>query len=101
MKHQLDIQALSAARVFARTLPQESRQTLRDCLRRLNLLKRNGYRNCRLLLVGSWPDHSFAWAFQDPQGRTRFNGGLLLHGFEPTLAVTLETGDHPRWSIHT
>lgn len=92
---------------FAKTLPKDSRRSLRHSFTVLNRIKRNYCRkmpNARLVLAPDWVKHSFFFAIRQEVGsqlETYMHGGLILHGFEETLSIELCPKDGPHWSIHT
>jgi hypothetical protein len=95
-----------AALRFAKTLPKESRRSLRHCFSVLNRIKRNSKREIghavEVRLFPDWVKHSWAFNFFCPATNQQwFHGGLILHGFEETFSVELNPSHAPHWSIHT
>jgi hypothetical protein len=83
---------------FARKLGGESKRSFLECLQTLNRIRKN---NAYSLEIGQdWVEHSFWFAFRK-SNELAFNGGMILHGFQETLSIELESANHPHWSIHT
>lgn len=102
-----DVQHFREALQFAKTLPKDSRRSLRRCFTTLNRIKRNGKREgiagpVVLRLYPDWVKHSWAFCLFDTSTmQAWFNGGLILHGFEETLSIEINPSNGPHWSIHT
>jgi hypothetical protein len=104
---------LKKALAFAKTLPKESRQSLRRSFHTINNIKKNYVQRASkeggivTLVVGpDWVKHSFCFMFAvsfPSQGTVirGMNGGIILHGFEETFSVELSGKNYPHWSIHT
>jgi len=83
---------------FARKLGGEPKRSFLHCLWTLNRIKRNN--KWDLVIWEDWVKHSFSFVFRKDKDFI-MNGGMILHGFENTLTVSLENHAAPYWSIHT
>lgn len=88
------------ALAFARQLGGKPKASFLHCLRTINRLKRNAPSGFKLYLGPDFVEHSFSWAIHNGE-RAWFNGGMILHGYEPTFSVELSNNNEPHWSIHT
>lgn len=99
---------------FAKKLGGDAKKSFIRCIETLNALKNNTYSEYTLHIYPDSVNHSLGWHFSgvDSEGHTHacdkngnykrgMNGGMILHGFQQTFAVQLETTSYPRWSIHT
>ena len=84
---------------FARDIGGDARKSFIDCLTVLNNIKRNT--GNKLNIGPDWVKHSFSFGFLNKDGQCTLNGGMILHGFEPTFSVQLTKKNGPNWSIHT
>jgi len=90
------------ALTFAKTLKGKPKKSFYQCIKTLNRLKKNGYKNYDLHIYPDWVAHSFAFVFiNDEENKTGITGGMILHGFQKTFSVELESKNFPHWSIHT
>ena len=82
----------------ASELDGESKKSFFNCLKNLNRIRRNNKYDMHLV-----PDFvKYSWGFGFHSGdRMALNGGLILHGFEPTFSVEINGSAYPHWSIHT
>src|ERR1035437_3281832 len=95
-----------AAIAFSRTQPSKTRQSLRRSFKTLNRIKRNYQAKSAfpimLIFSRDFVAHSWIFSFVDPNGnRCGLNGGLILHGYEETFSIELNSNPYPHWSIHT
>ena len=82
----------------AKELGGESRNTLIDCLKRLNEIRKvQGY---TLIMYPDFVKYSWGFTFFR-NGIRNFNGGMILHGFEQTFSVEVDSVSYPHWSLHT
>ncbi|NBW11069.1 MAG: DUF4120 domain-containing protein [Caulobacteraceae bacterium] len=84
---------------FARKSEPQTRKSFLHCLRILNRMKRNA--NEVLEIYADFVKHSFIFVLKNKDGKCSLHGGMILHGYEETLSVTLSPINHPQWRIHT
>ncbi len=88
------------ALALSRELGKESRYSMYRCVNTLNRLKGTH----ELRLFPDFVDHSFCFVVvkQTEEGeKVSWHGGMILHGFQNTLAVEISASNYPHWSIHT
>jgi len=99
----LKVGYLQAALKFSDSnIPEEEGyiRTLRNCLESLNRIANNS--GDAAVLYEDFVKHSFYFVLYDEKtGAKDFNGGIILHGYQETLAVELNPSNKPHYSIHT
>lgn len=93
---------------FARSHPNvQTRKSFRRAIGLLNRIKRNSGE--LLTIAPDWVEHSWRFRFTTNdhhgdtllRGQITLHGGVILHGYEETLSVTLEDITQPEWRVHT
>ena len=80
----------------AREIGGATEKSFKRSLETIISIEKNGHHG-EALLYPDFVKHSFAFGFTEG----KFNGGMILHGFQETFSIELNPANYPHWSIHT